>query len=577
MKTRFIICLFLLFSLSFSTTATSNQSLENQTVEALNDLKAKNQRLQEKIQTLEKSLHKPSKPESSQKTARQVCKGSCDTTCKKACQSKKLHACSNHAPCHNNAPCQSNAPCQNNMPCKQSDHCQPCTKQNAGLFHPTPLYVHLPEVNPESFGFYPTAISAGGQVLAYIAATPVVTSPYSGDRPAFDGSDYIVNISSINRDIRLMQQRRRLFRTYHNMGYPGPHSPILSLSGKIEPEVNISHWYAETTGGDLNLGSSELDVAALINENVEGFISIGYDKAPPPNGGPRITNSALFLNMGFVNIGNLDKTPLYFTGGQLYVPFGRYSSSLITPTLPLLLTRTKSRPFILGYKSQAESGLYAAVYGFRSDTIVGKSGVFGINLGYSFKINDFLGDLGLGYIGSIADSFGMQLTNSIPGTTFGGFASPTNGTELVRKTPGLNLHGNISFDRYSLTGEWVVATTPYRVEDLSYNGHGAKPQAGQLEAGVTFRAFDKPASFALSYQWSRETLALNLPKNSVGAVFSISIWKDTVESIEYRYDKDFSSTQFANGASAPGQQPNLDTFGTGRSAETLSAQIGVYF
>ena len=52
---------------------------------------------------------------------------------------------------------------------------------------------------------------ADGRVVTFIAGTPVVTSPYLGARPAYDGSDYIVNISSINRDVRLMEQRRRLY------------------------------------------------------------------------------------------------------------------------------------------------------------------------------------------------------------------------------------------------------------------------------------------------------------------------------------------------------------------------------
>ena len=112
--------------------------------------------------------------------------------------------------------------------------------------------------------------------------------------------------------------------------------------------------------------------------------AIAYD-ASPPDVGPRINNSAFNLNMGFVNIGNLDKTPFYFTAGQLYVPFGRYSTSMVSAPLTLNLARTKTRPFILGYKSQEDTGPFAAVYVYRSDTIFGKSGVGGANLGYIYE------------------------------------------------------------------------------------------------------------------------------------------------------------------------------------------------
>lgn len=111
---------------------------------------------------------------------------------------------------------------------------------------------------------------------------------------------------------------------------------------------------------------------------------------------------------------------------------------------------------------------------------------------------------------------------------------------------------------------------------MSFNGQGARPQAAQAELGMTFMAFNRPASIGVGYQWTKEALALNLPKQRYIGVFNISIWKDTVESIEYRHDIDYGLTQFANGAAPPGLV-NLPTLGTGKSADTVSAQIGVYF
>lgn len=443
-------------------------------------------------------------------------------------------------------------------------------------FHSTSLSVHTFDSHPESIGFYPTALVAGEQIVTYIAGTPVVSSPYLGDRPAFDGSDYIVNISSINRDIRLMQQRRRLYRAYEKIGYPVPNMPIIALSGKSEPVANYSRPFRGSGTGDLTLGSSELDVAAALNNMVEAFIGIAFDESSPALGGQRLANSSFDLNLGFVNIGNLDKSPFYFTAGQLYAPFGKYASAMVSSPITLILARTKTRPVIFGYKTQHGSGPYAAAYVFRSDTTIGHSGVGGINGGYTIEDGDTTGEIGAGYIGSIADSGGMQFTGSSPGTTFGGFSSITNGTEAVGKVPGFNIHGNVSFDRYTLAAEWVGATKPFRVQDLSFDGRGAKPQAAQVEGGVTFKFFNKPASVAIGYQWSKETLALNLPEHRASGVFNISIWKDTVESIEYRHDIDFNTNQYANGA-APAGVTNANTIGTGKTSDTVVAQIGVYF
>lgn len=452
-------------------------------------------------------------------------------------------------------------------------------KTSTGV-HSSPVTVHHLDKDPETLEFYPTALVADEHVLTYIAGTPVVTSPYLGSRPAFDGSDYIVNISSINRDIRLMQQRRSLYQAYKGLGYPVPHKPIIAISGKVVPVASIGGGpYFDLTTGDISLGASELDVAAILNDKVEAYVSIAVDTSPPDVGGQRLSNSSIDLNMGFVNMGDLEKTPFYFTAGQLFVPFGRYSTSMVSAPLTMIMARTKSRPFILGYKSKTESGPFAAVYGFRSDTTLGSSGTGGVNLGYVFDTGHMMGEIGGSAISSINDSGGMQFTGSVPGTTFGnfgGFSSPSNGNENVKKIPAVGVHGYVSIDRYNFTAEWIGATARFRQQDLSFNQFGAKPQAAQLEASVTFNAFDKPSTVGVGYQWSKETLALNLPQQRISGVFNISIWKDTVESLEYRHDINFNTAQYANGA-APIGQVNANTTGPGGTADTLLAQIGVYF
>ena len=451
-------------------------------------------------------------------------------------------------------------------------------KVRSGVFHSSAVTVHSLENDPESLEFYPTALVADEHVVTYIAGTPVVSSPYLGSRPAFDGSDYIVNISSINRDIRLMQQRRRLYRAYEGIGYPIPQMPIIAISGKVEPDAVVGDPFSVNTGrsGDLTLGSGELDVAAILNKNVEAYISFAYDSSPPDIGGQRLSNSSVDLNMGFVNIGDLDRTPFYFTGGQLYVPFGRFATAMVSAPLTMIMARTKSRPFIFGYKSQQDSGPFAAVYGFKSDTNLGSTGTGGVNLGYIIDTGYSTGEIGASLISSIDDAGGMQFTGSKFATTFGGFSSPTNGSELVHKVPAAGVHGHLSIDRYNFTAEWVSTTGAFRKQDLSFNGRGARPQAGQLEAAITFKTYDKPASVAIGYQWSKETLALNLPKQRLSGVFNISIWKDTVESLEYRHDINFNKFQYANGA-APSGSVNANTYGRGGATDTLLAQIGVYF
>jgi len=445
-------------------------------------------------------------------------------------------------------------------------------------YHDAPVKVHSLDGHPESMSFYPSVLMAENQAIAYIAGTPVVTSPYLGERPAFDGSDLIVNISSINQDVRLMQQRRQLFRAFDKLGYPEPKVPLIALSGAIEPYAFFGSPYLGQRSGDVDLGTAELDVAVALNSWVEGLLSVGYDNEPASGVNQRIANSNFFLNKGFVNIGNLDVTPIYATAGQIYVPFGRYSSSMVSSNLPQLIGRTKARPVILGFKNQKGPGMYAAVYGFRGDTTLGKSGVGGFNLGYTFAKYKHVGEIGVSVISNIANSNGMQ-SNGSTGGQFAGFGSTTNGSEAIKKVPGVDAHVNWSRDAYSITAEWVGATTRFRPVDLSFNGRGAKPQATNLEGAYTFNAFAKPASVAIGYQWSDDALALRLPRHRISGVFNISIWPNTVESIEYRHDIDYNVGDRANGANSTlsGSVANIQTLGTGRNADNIVAQIGMYF
>lgn len=437
------------------------------------------------------------------------------------------------------------------------------------------LSVHLPNKNHRSTDFHPSVLMAKEHVVTYIAGTPIVASPYLGRRPAFDGSDYIVNISSINADIRLMEQRRSLYQAFHNLGDPTPDLPIIALSGKLEPVATFNRKKGDPSSSDINLGSSELDVAAVVNANVEGYIGIAYDDGPPEGGGTRVRNSAFSLNSGFINIGNLDVTPWYFTAGQMYVPFGKYSSSMVSLPLTALLGKTKARPVLLGYKSQQKSGFYAAGFAFRSTTEIESKNSEGINVGYMLDSEKINSDIGISFMNGLEESQGMQITNALP-DYFGGFASRLRGHESIKKVLGFDIHSMVNIGRYNFTAEWLTALNAFRMHELSFNGHSAKPSAGQLEASITFMAFGKPATFGAGYQWTQDALALNLPRQRFSTVFNISIWKNTIESLEYHHDEDYAHHHFANGI-APNGTANLDIYGAGAGSDSIIAQIGVYF
>ena len=164
----------------------------------------------------------------------------------------------------------------------------------------------------------------------------------------------------------------------------------------------------------------------------------------------------------------------------------------------------------------------------------------------------------------------MQGTPNAAGQ-FGGFGASI-ASEAVKKIPALDVHANINFDAISFAAEWVSATTTFRSADLSYNLRGAKPQALNMEGAFTFKIKNKPASIAAGYGWSNQALALGMPKHRLAAVLNVSIWRDTVESIEFRHDVDYATSNQGSGIASA-----APTKGSGRSSNTITAKLGIYF
>ncbi len=429
------------------------------------------------------------------------------------------------------------------------------------------LTVHTLKSAPDQISFEPAALMAGDYIFTYIAGMPVVTSPYLGARPAFDGSDLIVNVSSINQDMRLMLQRRALYRALHQLGYPDPDSPIVAISGAIEPYAMQQESYAGQNSWDMDLNTTNLDVAAALNPWVEGYFSFAYDSEPPFGGGQRLSNSTVRLNKSFINVGNLDESPFYMTAGQFYVPFGRFASSMVSSPLTLRLARTKARAVLIGYKPLTNNGFYGSIFAFRSDTTNDPDrGAGGANIVYEFDRNNVRGEIGASYTSSLNDSGGMQRT----GFTWGGFGTSA-ATEAVDKRGAFDVHANVNIGAYAMMAEWVTPCDAFRATDLAFNSRGARPQAFNVEFAHTFKVKSKPASVAVGYSGSKQALALGIPRERYSAVFNISLWRNTVQSLEYRHDVDYGTTSQAQG------RGSAAVWGTGGASNTFSAQFGLYF
>lgn len=421
-------------------------------------------------------------------------------------------------------------------------------------------------------------------LLLAAAGATVTTSPFLGLRSAFDASDLIVNLPTMNEDLRFLKEHVLVNKKLRRYGLKLPDRPIIELGGKIEGIVFAQRNFNEgKTSSDIDLSNARLDVLVEVSKGVHGFFALNMDTSAfdllnDPRLGvqlagvttSRILNSRVFVSRAFVTVGDLEVSPLYFTIGQMFVPFGRYASNMVSSTLTVQLARTNERAILFGlYKD----GLYGSIYGFRGEVDLGSSGinVWGTNWGYEKKWKCSSLNIGVGYISNIADSAGFQVTGAAEG--FFGFGFNHRTEMLIRAVPAWDIHGEFAYNNFNLFAEYIWTANAFDVLDLNFNGHGARPTALNLELAYNFKVFDKPASVAVGYETTSESLALILPESSILAAFNISIWKNTIASLEYRYDRNYDDDDFAGGR---GAIPST-VFSTGGSRNTLTFQFGVYF
>jgi hypothetical protein len=429
----------------------------------------------------------------------------------------------------------------------------------------------------------------GEYSLMHLGGFAVITSPYLHPNVAYDGGDLIANFSSINRDADMLQQRAVFEKGLHSLGFVYPSSgTLLELSGEVQGQIYSQHGYGSQSSSDIDLSDAELDMQAIINRWVTAYANFVYDDSPTA-GGNRTFNSNVYVDNAFLTLGNLNASPWRATIGQLYIPFGLYNSFLVSNPVNKTIFRTEARPLLIGYGIPGALGFAGSIYTFTGDTRTGPillntegEGVqpdrspndqinrYGIDLNYGFHIAQAQATVGASYINNVADSQGMQATGYAD--NFEGFNQNSGSQVLAHTVPGMDFRGKLSFSQLTLLGEYTTATQDFNVANLSFNGRGAQPSDYHLEGVYAFNIFDnKPATFALGYDHSYQALALNVPEQQIAAALNISFIRNTLVSLEYRHQINYSSGDTATGSLGPIITPD------GSNSNAVTAQFSVYF
>ena len=429
-------------------------------------------------------------------------------------------------------------------------------------------------------------------VTRFKRGVSVTASPILGLKSAFDALDLLQQYPTMNEDLLLLRHRELLQYMLNQIGDSLNDRAIIVLSGGLEAQMIQSGAFAGKNNSDVNLSTSEFDVNPMISDWANGFIALSYDDSAPATGS-RVINSRIYLSRGFITIGNLLVSPIYFTIGQMYAPFGKYSTVMLTTPLTKSVGRIEARAALLGFY---DDGIYAEVYGFQGSKTSGTDHVFrqgGVNLGYMDDLDPWSYNIGAGVVTNIADSQGMDNnglrpelvatpSGALTPSQFSGFAVTQNATNLVHSVPALDGHADFTVGPFTFLVEYITGLSKFARDDLRYFNAGAKIKALHLEAEFAFHILNRVVTLAFAYGQTWQLLALNLPKNSYTVVLSSSIWKDTVLGIEYRHDINYpvqrvgtvggDGTGVTNGTIFPVPAANV-----GGSRNMVTVQLGAYF
>jgi len=433
-----------------------------------------------------------------------------------------------------------------------------------------------------SSAYYPVVSSPKGTSstsfpITYLTGTPIIIAPYVGEHTAFDASDLIVNYSSYNEDLRLLQLKQHVYQQYLLDNHQLPETPLLMFSGKVEGQAIYAKPVPGNTTSKVNLQAAELDVTPILNSWANGFISFRYLNGVNPNStvAPITVNSGVNINKAFLTFGDLNSFPLYATIGQFVVPFGSYTSSMIATDLPGMIFETKAQGVLVGYEGANGEGPYGQIFAFNGDSNTNHNNNIndlGANLGFSMKRDTWSTDASVGAIANIADSLGFQQTGVSGLVGFPGFSATPNTEVLARQVPGVAAHWNVGLGAFSLATEYVTAVSDFNAADMTFNGRAARPAAMNVEGSYSFRVYDKPAALSAGFQKSWDSLAILVPEKRYTAAFTTSVWKDTIEELEYQHNVGYKATDSATGKTYA-ISPTINNV----SSNVVTLQLGIYF
>lgn len=355
----------------------------------------------------------------------------------------------------------------------------------------------------------------------------VGTGPFFGIGAEYDASDLVIMQSGIGKDLNLLKLNQRIAQ--YTGEKDGPRSPYVQLSGFFEAQGV----YQDQSKSNLDLTGATLDVTAWANKWTTGYMQFGIDSEEGDN-------PAYRLNLGFVTLGNLDAFPVYLSAGQMYIPFGLYStsSSYIKP-LTRNIGRTQARAVSLSYYPgngfEASAAIYNGKANYAKAINSDKSADHYAGRVMYNKDFDLVGipskvKIGTSYTNNVLDSY----------TTRFNLAS---NAPLRHYVPAYDVFAKFTVGPYSVSGEYLSALDHLDQTIATQGGKKIRPEAYHVEAEYLTYIMGKGTSFSFNYSEAFRSAIVKQVQHQFGVNCTVNIFKNTYVSAEYSHRKNYASSQ----------------------------------
>jgi hypothetical protein len=389
-------------------------------------------------------------------------------------------------------------------------------KQNAAQFHP------IANKNTKTKLFY---------------AENITSTPVPDLKATFSGENLIINFPSINENLRILQFRQQLSNYFAAEKISLDH-PRIFLSGGLGLRLNYSrHSQQPVHRAEPELSALGINIFSVINPWISSLISLGYDSGTRGIATPeiKVDNSRIQLRRGFITFGNLDKSPYYLSAGQMYIPFGSFSSAGSQSTLPGSLGRILGRAISSGYTQQ---GFSSTLFIMQSPSLASESlNQWGWNIKQEMhldKTQKF--ELGFSFLHNLTDA--NQVLSALKEDRI---AAGETTLHINNAIPAIDFYSKLSLTDYTFIIEYLTATRHFSTNDFS----GIKPKALHLEAQYHIPQAEHPLHFALGYDQSFDAASLNLAKKSLFFRSSTNVWPNTSQGIEWRHNWNYPGSSLA--------------------------------